>query len=618
MCKRLLLLTLFLPLALPVAAQEGSITDYQERLPEETIFYLTWHGLEGLKELRATNPLLRFLDSPEMRANWEALKDFYRRQEEARAKQKSKAESGKPERTKTEMDLHELAPLLSNPGLIAVLAPPATDEAAAERPEPGVVYLYDSTGKEELLATLEARAGAKDKTTTEYDFEGTTVVETTDAKGKGKDYKARVGRWLVGGSDKAITEAWIRALQQAPARSLKDTTSYALARGRRQGNAQLEFFLNLGAVTQLLKELPVPAAKETSVTPEQIVDATGLNDWEMVVGTLSLEAERARYDFTALHREAAGGLADFIAPSVTDFSSLDFAPENTVSYSVAELDFSALWAYVRQLLDAVLPPQQARLAAGFQGMAEGVLGVTLDELMAAWGTEFAQVSYPAADTSQIHTLRVQGVRDRDRILTVLRNLVVALGPQLNFEELPPETPDDAVTYFSLSLPSGQEDTDERSPFYLALTDNWLFVGWSRAEMQAALARMGHEPNLRASATYQETRARFPAALSTFSFVDAERWLASDEVAKLMEEMAKGMAEAARRQQESDESEADASEAESTEPAEPSEEGPELARREPEAPDIEPPHLQIPRGYVKRLLSATTKDSHGLYHTGYIE
>src|SRR3990172_3966169 len=181
MCKRLLLLTLFLPLALPVAAQEGSITDYQERLPEETIFYLTWHGLEGLKELRATNPLLRFLDSPEMRANWEALKDFYRRQEEARAKQKSKAESGKPERTKTEMDLHELAPLLSNPGLIAVLAPPATDEAAAERPEPGVVYLYDSTGKEELLATLEARAGAKDKTTTEYDFEGTTVVETTDA-----------------------------------------------------------------------------------------------------------------------------------------------------------------------------------------------------------------------------------------------------------------------------------------------------------------------------------------------------------------------------------------------------------------------------------------------------
>jgi hypothetical protein len=285
---------------------------------------------------------------------------------------------------------------------------------------------------------------------------------------------------------------------------------------------------------------------------------------------------------------------------------------------VVELDFAALWIYVHQLLDAALPPQQARLAAGFQGMAEGVLGVTLDELMAAWGPEFAQVSYPAADTSQIHTLRAQSVRDADRILTALRNLVTALGPQLNFEELPPESSDEGVTYFSLSLPSGQEGTDERSPFYLALTDNWLFVGWSRAEIQAALARSGHEPTLRSSATYRETRARFPAALSTFSFVDAERWLASDDVAKLLEGIAKGMADTARRQQQREESEVEASETEPTQPEEPLEEGPELARREPEAPAIEPPHLQIPRGYLKRLLSATTKDAHGLYHTGYIE
>jgi hypothetical protein len=599
-------LVFFLSLALPTAAQEGNITAYQERLPEGTLFYLTWHGLDSLKELRATNPLLRFLDSPEMKANWAALKEFHRRQGEARAQRKPEVEDAKPERTSLEMDLHQLAPLLSNPGLVAVVAPPATNAAESEQPEPGFIYLYDTTGKEELLAALEARARSKDQVTREYDFEGATVIETLDARGKSKDYKARVGRWLVGGSDKAITESWIRALQHAPARSLKDTATYAAARTQQQSDAELEFFLNLAGVSQLLKQLPTPPAKGAAISPEQIVDAIGLDDWELVVAALSLERERARYDFTALHRRGAGGRADLIAP------------ENAVSYSVVELDFSALWGYVRRLLDTALPPQQARLAAGFQGMAEGILGVTLDEMTAAWGTEFAQISYPVSERDQIHTLRAQSVRRPGLILTALRNLVAALGPQLNFEELLPESADQPVTYFQLSFPSGDEDDEVRSPFYLALTDDWLFLGWSRAEIEAALARMGHEPNLRSSATFQETRARFPAAVSSFSFIDAERWLASGEVAKLLEGMAKGMAEAARRQQESDESEAEAEVAEPEEPEEPSLEGPELARRQPEVPEIEPPQFQIPRGYLKLLLSATTKDQRGLYHTGYIE
>jgi len=611
-------LVLCFSLALPAAAQECDIASCQERLPEETLFYLTWQGLDSFKELRATNPLLRFLDSPEMKANWEALNEFHQRQEEAGAKRKPEADSTEPQRTKSEMDLHKLAPLLSNPGLIAVVAPPATEAAAAERPEPGFIYLYDSAGKEDLLAALEARAAGKHQVTSEYDFEGTPVVETLDAKGKPKDYKARVGRWLVGGSDKAITESWIRRLQQAPARSLKDTAAYAHARTRHQPNAQLEFFLNLAAVSQLLQQVPIPTSKEAAVSPEQIMDAIGLDDWELVVATLSLERERARYDLAALHREGAGDLADFIAPSVADFSSLDFAPEDALSYSVVELDFSALWGYARRLLDTALPPQQARLAAGFQGMAEGVLGVTLDELTAAWGTEFAQITYPLAAGEEVHTLRAQSVRHPDQILAVLRNLLAALGPQLNFEELPPEAPDQPVTYFQLSLPSGDADEEAKAPFYLGLTENWLFLGWSRAEIEAALARVGREPNLRASATFQETRARFPSSLSSFSFIDAERWLASGDVAKLLEGMAKSMAEAARRRQEGDEAEAEAAEPETDEMEEPSAEGPELARREPEVPEIEPPQFQIPRGYLKLLLSATTKDAHGLYHSGYIE
>ena len=75
----------------------------------------------------------------------------------------------------------------------------------------------------------------------------------------------------------------------------------------------------------------------------------------------------------------------------------------------------------------------------------------LDELTAAWGTEFAQISYPVAERDQIHTLRAQSVRRPDQILTALRNLVAAVGPQLNFEELPPESADQPVTYFQLSF-----------------------------------------------------------------------------------------------------------------------------------------------------------------------
>jgi hypothetical protein len=599
----------FLLLAGPAAAQPGGIASYQERLPEDTLFYISWDGLEDIKAFRATNPLLRLLDSPEMKANWQALKEFRQRQEKARKTQESRKEGEESkEEPSRDVDFRQFAPLLTNPGLIAVVLPSPSTVAPAAGPEPAYLYLYDITGKEELLVDLEASVARPDDEISDYDFNGITVVKTVDAKGKVKGYKARVDRWLAGGGSKAVVEAWITAVRQAPQQSLKDTASYALARTHRTSNAQLEFFFNFNAVSRLVGELPYEPSEKQPVSPQQIANSLGLNDWELVLASLEFEPERVRYAVVALHREAADGLAAFVASPVSDFPSLDFAPENAFNYWVVELDVLALWSYLQGILETTLPAQRAPLVTGFRAMVEGMLGMSLDELMAAWGTEYAQVSYPMADAVEVGTIRLQSLRDPERVLTALRNLAKGLGPRLEIEELPGELPDNPVTYFQISLPLDKQKT--KTSFSIAVTEDWLLFARSQAEIQGALERLGSGPSLRDNPAFQEARSRFPADLSSLSFTDAERWLASGDVTRFLEQLTKSMVEAARREAKTEESTADASD-----PDPPTSDGPELKRRPAEE---EPPQLEIPLGYVKWVLSATTKDARGIYHTGYIE
>lgn len=606
--KRHFVLSIFLGLlsllALPALAQVGDLESYQGRLPEKTLFYLSWKNVDKFDQLRAANPVLRLLDSPEMKANWQALREFNERQKKAQQAAAKPTEEKKP--TSAEPDWQELAPFLTNPGLVAVVMPPPppSGASAATMPEPAFLGLYDSTGKEELLAEFERQHQMPGMKVRTYDFGGISVRETLDPTGKPMSYEAQVGRWRVGGDNQALVEDWIRAIQQAPERSLKDSAAYQRSRAYRDPNAQLEAFFNLAAWSELLQSLP--ATKPGGPSPGKVAEALGLNDWDLVLLGLTFEPERVRYQLTGLRSAVPAGSSTILAPSVPEFPSLRFAPENALSYSVSEVSLPATWDYLQRAMTLLVPPEQSRLVEGVQAMLETVLGMKIDELTVAWGTEFSQISYPAADEGKVHSLYVLSVRDQERVVTALRNLTALLGPQITIEEMPGEADPAGITYFHVSRATGAEPSEPQPLLHAALTAEWLLVGTRQDEVEKAARQTGSGRTLRDNPAFQQARARFPAELSSFSYADADRWLESGVVAGFLKEMAKGLADVGGRSTNPPAAEASTPEA-STEP-----------EAAPRPPAPEPPEFKIPRGYVKWIFSATWRDAHGIYHTGIIE
>jgi len=105
-CRSFSLLFLLL-----LSGTAGAQERFQERLPENTLAYVASANREALESARATNPLLRLLASPEMKANWEAL----RRSRTRRTGQQAKESAAKED--------EEFLELLQAPGLIALLPP---------------------------------------------------------------------------------------------------------------------------------------------------------------------------------------------------------------------------------------------------------------------------------------------------------------------------------------------------------------------------------------------------------------------------------------------------------------------------------------------------------------
>jgi hypothetical protein len=115
----LFLLLLISPLA--AAARDAATEEYLQRLPEDTLLYISWRHLDSLAELRATNPLFRFLDSPEMKTNWKHLREYRQR---TRSQNESPPEAAQPAKGRDHIPFRTLAPLLENPGFLAATGEP--------------------------------------------------------------------------------------------------------------------------------------------------------------------------------------------------------------------------------------------------------------------------------------------------------------------------------------------------------------------------------------------------------------------------------------------------------------------------------------------------------------
>ena len=619
-------------LGLPARAQEEPLEQYRGRLPHNTLFYVSWKGLDQLPRLRGTNPLLRFVESPEMKDNWRAVKTYFEqagefeRKRRAAAGQKGTGASGAPDKSQAgdkkaeagtgsprfDLSWDEFVRLVSTPGLLAVVPVPSV--AAGKSGETvAMVFLQDMTGLEDLNRQLAERWKASKKA--QYEFEGLTVEQWVDAAGKTTSYEARLGRWAAGSDNQQVAEAWFRALRAAPAARLEEAPAYRRARAYADAESQVELFVNVGALTDLLKALPVTETQPpTHLTPGTVAEAFGLGDWDSVLLNLRLEPARLRYQLAGLYAADRGDSPRFLAAPVADFASLRLAPADALSYSVSETNLGALWAYLERAVRLLLPPQQGRLVAGAQGMVEGLMGVTLAQLADSWGPEFSQFAYIPEAGDDVRNLYAMQVRDRDRALTVLRNLLPLLAGRLDVGELSEGSGPDEIFYFSFSLP-GTAESEPKPMAALALTREWLLIGPSQDELKKALARSRSGPFLADSLALRAMRARLPAALSTFGFSDLEAWLERGRLEEGLAEVGRQIdAQVRARQTSGSEEKQGACEAESKS----AETASGRVEPSPETAPPEFPRLKLPRGLLQRFFSGTTRDTQGFHHLGVVE
>ncbi|MGH9779550.1 MAG: hypothetical protein ACRD5I_14185, partial [Candidatus Acidiferrales bacterium] len=339
-----------LTLVVPALAQEPTLEDYRDRLPERTVLCVSWQNLSELEALRATNPALRMWASPEMKANWKALEAYQRERAPAqKVDAKAQPASARPAGDRA----RDLAQLMTNPGLIALVAAPPPTDASAPQPEPAMILLYDITGNEELVARMDASERQPGEKRSTYEFEGTTVEETRAADGKPSSYEARLGRWLVEGSEKDTFEAWLRAMREAPARSLRGSAAYQQAQGLWSPNSQVRGFLNAALLMENLRR--VPPAKPGDPAPAEIIEALGLADWQVLTFDATVDAASLRYQVTGQQGSDTPGLLDLLEPPADEFSSLRLAPSNATSYSVARVNLLALWNQLLGAADAIIP-----------------------------------------------------------------------------------------------------------------------------------------------------------------------------------------------------------------------------------------------------------------------
>jgi len=556
---------------------------FQDRLPENTLAYVASSGRPALDGVRGTNPLLRLLASPEMQANWEAL-----RARQSRSKHPNAKAGISPEE-------EEFFELLKASGLVALLPPGDVAPAGATGPpQPIFLFLLDAAGQEERIAGLRARAQSTGSAYVSYEFEGVTVEEARDRAGATTGYLARLDRWLVGGSDKTATENWIRAVRQAPESSLKNTEAYTSARGLLRGSGQAEVYVNFPALVDLFAA--VPSLGQAAPPPEQIVSALGLRAFGPLLASAEFRADTTRYEIVLARRESAANPLDALAPAAPQFASLPLGGSDAISYSVTRVDLQAGWSYLNGAAAALVPP-----AALFVQMADSFLqeqtGLTLPQVIGVWGDELAHFEYSAKGAMPLDTVWALRHRDRARVQALVEGALPAVGQRFGVQAVEALGGKEGIpAYYRLVFKPTESSTqgepaEAPASFFLAVTDEWLLFAPSESALQRTLAREAGAPSLADSDNYRRARSRFPAELSTFGFMDAEAWIASGAVQSFLDQ-----AVAAQQAKQASE-----------------------AQESGTPPDPPPPlKLAIPRGYLKWIVTGTTQDARGVYHSGYIE
>lgn len=504
--RRFSLLLLIALLHSPCAVAQSPVDP--GKLPGRTLFYLLWHGTPS-GEIRKNNSAFALWDDPQFAT---ARASFLDSVVSDAANQKNKTVLSREE-------LEQYVTLLDNPFLIGNLRRPdsraaqksSVDKVAAPPAWNGTFFIYDRTGKEELLskAVVRMRGAEKDiPKLTELTVAGVPALKVE--RKSGITYWAEFGKYAVSASEMTVFEEVLNVVNgKSAGTALGQSAAYQEAKPLLNGGI-LEFFLGVPTVEQM--GLDTSNAVTMQVKP--LLTALKLESLHSVAARVSLEGARTRMTGAILGDTAPGGIFDFFADGQANPVSMGYLSPDTVYYGESQFSLLGIYNLLKRGFSST-PAAQGQTSNPFEQMAETRLGMPLPDALGLVTGEVAwfQTSPTLDDTQKVYLL---GIRNKPDALKLTRTL---MGDQITSE-----LNEDDTTYMKISLRGGQSSAGlvQWNFYYLAMTPTVLFGSSKSDILHKYVAQKPAAPDATQFKNLLAARAQYPEKLNGFSYFDFQK------------------------------------------------------------------------------------------------
>jgi hypothetical protein len=475
------------------------------QLPGRTTFYLLWHGTPA-GEIRTKNSLYALWDDPEFSS---ARASFLEIALNERQNPKEKS-------TLSREEAAQYVTLLDNPFLVGYLRRPTTPAATTSRTNDkttwnGMFFIYDRTGKEELLskAVVRLRSAETDiPKLTPLSVAGVSALKVE--RKSGTTYWAEFSKYAVSAQEQSIFEEILNLLNGKPGSdALSQTTAFQEAKPIRSGGI-VEFFLNVSSIGELA--LASPDGSSSQLKP--YLTALKLDSIHSLAGRISLEGAKTRVQAAVLGDVSPGGLFDIWAEGQANPASMVFLSHDTVYYNESQFDLLGIYKILKRLFQQP-GGTSAEAPNPIEAAVETRLGMSVPDALGTVTGEIAslQTSPTFEDSQKIYLV---GIRKKADALKLTRTI---MG-----DRIASERNEGDVTFLKISLSGGQSSAGvaQWNFYHLAMTPTLLLGSSKNETLQRCLAQFPAGPDAAPPKALMAVRAQYPEKLNGFAYFDFQK------------------------------------------------------------------------------------------------
>lgn len=408
--------------------------------------------------------------------------------------------------------------------MLAVVADSPADFEGERTPMALLMEVGDDHAKiEELIAKETERSIAEDSTlkASTKDIAGVEVHIVTESEEEGEPWKkahAFVGDVMIMADEPAIMEQFIALLKNGNAEpSVVVQNHLQRAAQFTEGNTDITIYMNGETLVQwgldTAKKSAAESAQAMPVSPEQIMGALGLEEFQSIVFTVDLADDQSRVDAAVLHPEKPTGFVSLLRGVPGEVHFAPFIPQGVISAGTTRYSLLELWDKLLVIVNKMGP--MAAMATMQLGGVEAQVGIKIrEDLFGSLADEYVEVTDGSLEKqSQVFAIKV---KDHQRLAGALESVKGFVGAGFAaFEE------SEFLGHQISTVKTANATPDSPEIAFCLTNDYLLFSTGPQALLKKVLTQMGEPsaPNVWQDDRVQDLIARLPKGYIGVGFAD---------------------------------------------------------------------------------------------------